>query len=377
MIYLDNAATTFPKPDAVYSKMDEVNRTLSVNAGRGSYKAAKEASLIIGETRDLLLDLFHAKGIGEICFTPSVTHAINQVLRGIQLKESSTVYVTPYEHNAVARPLRMLQKEIGFDVELVPLTKDLKVDLDQTAYLFTCKNPSVVIANKLSNVTGYLLPAEDIFHLAKKYEAVTILDAAQAAGLIEIDMRKNDADVICFAGHKTLCGPFGIGGFALKHGVQIVPVLAGGTGSDSLNLDMPESAPDRYEASSPNIVAIAGLHAALNSLDQKVHFAHVVEMTDYLLSSLNSIDSLHVVGGYEAGTTIGIVSFLVDGFTSSDIGCILDEEYDIAVRTGYHCAPYIHKYLNDMSYAGTVRVGLGPFTTKNDIDCLISALESL
>ena len=140
---------------------------------------------------------------------------------------------------------------------------------------------------------------------------------------------------------------------------------------------MPAYAPDKYEASSPNIVAIAGLYAALSSLNQKGHLAHVIEMTDYLLSSLATLDYIHVVGAYEAGTTVGIVSFIVDGFTSSDIGNILDEEYDIAVRTGYHCAPYIHKYLNDMSYEGTVRIGLGPFTSKADIDCLISALESL
>lgn len=377
MIYLDNAATTFPKPDAVYSKMDEVNRTLSVNAGRGAYKAAKEAAKLIADTKDLLLSLFNAYGIADICFTPSVTHAVNQVLGGIQLNESSTVYITPYEHNAVARSLRMLQKKIGFEIELIPLTKDLKIDIDRTAYQFTCKSPAVVIVNKISNVTGYMLPAEELFHIAKKYGAITIMDAAQAAGLIDINMRDNDADVICFAGHKTLCGPLGIGGFALKHGVQLEPVFAGGTGSNSLSLDMPAYAPDKYEASSPNIVAIAGLYAALSSLNQKGHLAHVIEMTDYLLSSLATLDYIHVVGAYEAGTTVGIVSFIVDGFTSSDIGNILDEEYDIAVRTGYHCAPYIHKYLNDMSYEGTVRIGLGPFTSKADIDCLISALESL
>ena len=377
MIYLDNAATTFPKPEFVYSEMDRINRSLAVNAGRGSYKAAKEAAKIIDETRQLLLKLFHAQGIADIILTPSITHAMNQILGGLAYDGSATVYISPYEHNAVARTLNMLQEKYRFDIEFIPLDDDLKIDLKKTEYQFTQKAPSIVIINKISNVTGYILPAEQVFHIAKKYGAVTIMDAAQAAGLVDIDMTSNDADIICFAGHKTLYGPFGIGGFALKHGIELQVSFAGGTGSNSLNLKMPDRSPARYEAASQNILAVAGLHAALSVVDQKQHLRHSVEMTDYLLTKLSSLTNIKLMGTYSDGSTLGIVSFVVDGYTSDDIGNILDDEFDIAVRTGYHCAPYIHEYLKDKDYAGTVRIGTGLFTTKEDVDRLIEALETL
>ena len=203
------------------------------------------------------------------------------------------------------------------------------------------------------------------------------MDAAQAAGLCDLNMSSNNTDVLCFAGHKTLYGPFGIGGFALKHGVSLEPVFAGGTGSNSLNLDMPLNAPERFEAASQNIVAIAGLRASLESLDQESHFNHSFEMTRYLLQQLQTIDKVKTMGAFETGKTLGIVSFVMDDYTSDDIGTILDDEFDIAVRTGFHCAPYIHDYLGDKEYGGTIRVGIGLFTTREDIDYLIKALKTL
>ena len=377
MIYLDNAATTFPKPEMVYSEMDKANRTLAVNAGRGSYKIAKEATRLIDNTKDLLTKLFHADGIADICFTPSITHAMNLILRGIRLSESDVVYLTPYEHNAVARTVYMLQKENGFEVRLIPLDSDLKIDLERTSFEFAKKRPSIVVANKVSNVTGYILPDKELFYLAKEFNALTILDAAQAAGLLDIDMRINNADVVCFAGHKTLYGPFGVGGFAIKKGVNIEPSFAGGTGSNSLSLDMPESIPGKFEASSQNVVAIAGLYAALKNVDQHYHLEHTLEITDYLISELKTVSNIKLMGVSDTNDTIGIVSFVVDGYSSDDVGAILDDEFGIAVRTGYHCAPYIHDYLADKEYQGTVRVGVGLFNTKNDIDCLIEALRTL
>ena len=226
-------------------------------------------------------------------------------------------------------------------------------------------------------MTGYILPIEKICTLAKESGAVTVIDAAQAAGLIDIDMRSISADIICFAGHKTLQGPFGIGGFAIKHGVDLIPVFAGGTGSNSLSLDMPDAAPGRYEASSQNIVAIAGLNAALKALDQEKHLINVRNLTAYLVEKLLEIDKLEIVGTRDIEDTVGIISFTVDGYRADEIGMILDDEYDIAVRTGFHCAPYIHEYLSDISNGGTVRVGIGAFNTEEDIDALIEALSTL
>ena len=377
MIYLDNAATTFPKPERVYTALETANRELSFNAGRGSYKAARAASAIIDDTKNRLLSLFHATGYADIVFTPSVTHALNQVLNGLDLTGNSVIYVSPYEHNAVARTVYQLSVNSGASVKMLPLTKDLQIDLEKAKYQFSINSPSVVILNALSNVTGYILPVAEIFLMAKEYGAITVLDAAQAAGLIDLDMPALNADVLCFAGHKTLMGPFGIGGFLIKHGITLKKVLTGGTGSASLTLDMPEEAPGRYEASSTNVVAIAGLNASLKGLDINEHRKTLRELTVYLLEALNSIPSVNLMGTFDTDKTLGIVSFVVEGYQSDEVGIILDDEYDIAVRTGYHCAPYIHDYLGDKPYHGTIRIGIGQFNTKEDIDALISAIKSL
>lgn len=377
MIYLDNAATTFPKPERVYTALETANRELSFNAGRGSYKAARAASAIIDDTKNRLLSLFHVTGYADIVFTPSVTHALNQVLNGLDLTGNSVIYVSPYEHNAVARTVYQLSVNSGASVKMLPLTKDLQIDLEKAKYQFSINSPSVVILNALSNVTGYILPVAEIFLMAKEYGAITVLDAAQAAGLIDLDMPALNADVLCFAGHKTLMGPFGIGGFLIKHGITLKKVLTGGTGSASLTLDMPEEAPGRYEASSTNVVAIAGLNASLKGLDINEHRKTLRELTEYLLEALNGIPSVNLMGTFDTDKTLGIVSFVVEGYQSDEVGIILDDEYDIAVRTGYHCAPYIHDYLGDKPYHGTIRIGIGQFNTKEDIDALISAIKSL
>lgn len=375
MIYLDNAATSFPRPETVCAEMDRVNRTLSVNAGRGGYKAAREASEIIYDTKKKLEALFHCTGKADVVLTPSVTQAFNQILNGLDISGNTVVYITAYEHNAIARTMESIRQRTGCTVCLIPMEeKTLEIDLKKTEYLFHEKNPDIVISTVISNVTGYMLPVKDLFELAKQFHAITIADAAQAAGLIDIDFDEIQADIIGFAGHKTLCGPFGIGGFIIQKDVSLKCILTGGTGSDSLNLSMPQSAPGRYEAGSENIVAIAGLHAALEWLSANQHMERIKELTDYLIDGLSKNPDVTV---FAANQQLGIVSFIVEGYDSGDVGQILDDEFDIAVRTGYHCAPYIHEYLKDNSYGGTVRVGIGPFNTKEDLDALLDAIESL
>lgn len=375
MIYLDNAATSFPRPEPVYQEMDRINRTLSVNAGRGGYKAAREASAIIYDTRKKLAELFHCTGKADVVLTPSVTQAFNQVLNGLDISEHTVIYMTVYEHNAIARTVEAIRQKTGCMVCMIPVEeKTLEIDLKKTEYLFHEKNPDIVISTVISNVTGYMLPVKNLFELAKQYHATTIADAAQAAGVIDIHFDEMNADIIGFAGHKTLCGPFGIGGFIIRKEVSLKCILTGGTGSDSLNLAMPQAAPEKYEAGSENIVAVAGLHAALEWLQINPHMDYIKEMTGYLVQELSKNPAVMVFQNEEQ---LGIVSFVVEGYDSGEIGQILDDEFEIAVRTGYHCAPYIHEYLKDVPYGGTVRVGIGPFNTKEDLDALIEAIESL
>ena len=375
MIYLDNAATSFPRPETVYVEMDRVNRTLSVNAGRGGYKAARETSEIIYDTKKKLAELFHCSGKADVVLTPSVTQAFNQVLNGLEISENTVVYITAYEHNAIARTMEAIRQRTSCIICIIPMEeKTLEIDLKKTEYLFHEKNPDIVVSTVISNVTGYMLPVKSLFEMAKQYHAITIADAAQAAGLIDIDFNEIKADIIGFAGHKTLCGPFGIGGFVISKDISLKCILTGGTGSDSLNLSMPQSAPDRYEAGSENIVAIAGLHAALEWLNVNQHMERIKKLTDYLVDGLSKNPNVTV---FTTNQQLGIVSFVVEGYDSGDIGQILDDEFDIAVRTGYHCAPYIHEYLKDNSYGGTVRVGIGPFNTMENLDVLLDAIESL
>lgn len=375
MTYLDNAATTFPKPESVYSDMDEINRTYAVNAGRGSYKAAQKAVKVIDDTRAAILKLFKAEGKADAVFTSSVTQALNMVIQGLEIDNGNTVYISPYEHNAVVRTLHMLQKERDFEVREMPLNKDLTIDLGKLSYSFVEKNPTVVIATAVSNVTGYVLPTEEIFKAAKKYCAFTVSDSAQAAGLIDIDMEKIQADIICFAGHKSLYGPFGAAGFVIRKGLPLKQTFAGGTGSHSLSPEMPANAPERYEAGSCNVVAIKGLNSALNAIKQEEHYEKITKLTEYAIKSISSVPGIKILGATKG--QLGIVSFVAEGYESDEIGKILDEEYDIAVRTGFHCAPLIHKYLRDETYGGTVRVGIGYFNTEEDIDRLTDALMSL
>lgn len=378
MVYLDNAATSFPRPEAVYAEMDRVNRTLSVNAGRGGYKVAREASELIQKTKMGIVELFQCSGLADLVFTPSITQAMNQIINGLSIDSNTVIYISPYEHNAVARTVEAVHEKTGCEVCFLPLNEQtLEIDLGRMTYLFHEKKPDIVISTMISNVTGYRLPVEEIFKSAKEYGAITIADAAQAAGLIGINYKTFHADIVAFAGHKTLCGPFGIGGFVIKKGLILNQVLTGGTGSDSLNPKMPEESPNRYEAGSENIVAIAGLNAALEWLKENPHEEKIQKLTEYLLSKLADYDKVTVLGITESRNYYGIVSFVVDGYDSNDVGGILDDEFDVAVRTGYHCAPYIHDYLGDKAYAGTVRVGIGPFNTKEDLDALLEAIESL
>lgn len=378
MVYLDNAATTFPKPECVYQVMDETFRKIGINAGRGSYKLAREASSIITDTKNELRKLIHADSSAAVIFSPSITIALNQIANGINWQKRATVYVSPYEHNAVARTLKKVSDDYDLNICLMPMNAEsLEIDIEKLKYDFSKNKPFAVFCTHVSNVTGYILPVKEVFAEAKKHNAITVLDSAQSLGLIQIDSKQMNTDIIAFAGHKTLYGPFGIGGFINLTGVRLKEFITGGTGSDSLNLNMPEGNEAKYEASSSNIVAIAGLNAALKNLDVQANYKIEQNLTAYLIAQLKKIKAVHMYLPEDPEKHVGIVSFTYEGISSEDIGTILDEDFDIAVRTGFHCAPYIHDYLKDKDSLGTVRVGLSQFNNRQDIDLLIHALKDI
>lgn len=375
MIYLDNAATTFPKPESVYVAMDQMNRK-AVNAGRGAYKSAHEMSVLIADTKQKLRKLIGENSNTPVIFSPSITIALNQIINGLKFNGGECVYVSPYEHNAVARTIARVQELYQLKVKELPLDNNLEIDLEKMKYEFSQDRPSCIFCTHVSNVTGYILPVKEIFEEGKKYNSINVLDTAQSLGLVPVRGKELNADIIAFAGHKTLYGPFGIGGFFNLSNVPLLPVVTGGTGTDSLNLHMPEGPEAKYEAASENIVAIAGLNAALGCLNQEALFQHESELTEWLISILSEIKQVTLLVP-PIGKRVGIVSFTVNSLKSDDVGTILDQDFDIAVRTGYHCAPYIHKYLRDENKMGTVRVSLAQYNTQEDIYSLISAIKEL
>lgn len=388
MIYLDNAATTYPKPEEVYEKMDMLTREVPVNAGRGSYELARKATDVINGTRAKLADFFGAEDVNDVVFASSATEAANRVLLGYDFKENMTVYVSPYEHNAVMRTLEAVRKKTGIQIKLLATDNKGYLDIEEIEYQFMCDEPDFVCINMASNVTGYILPFDKIAHMAKEYEAVVFVDAAQAAGNIKINLKETDIDILIFAGHKSLYGLFGVGGFVTNSRIferdkKLNPVIFGGNGENSLNLGLPETGISKYEVGSLNVPAIGALKCGIDSIKSDFNEIrqHEDKMFRYLLEEIEKMDGIIIFQKPETEEEfenhIAVISTAFEKYASDDAGTILDGEYNIAVRTGYHCAPLVHDVIGSKKYGGTIRISIGRYTTKEDIDRLVSAFEDM
>ncbi len=380
MIYLDNAATTFPKPDCVYDKVNTVQRTIAVNVGRGSYSAAADAMRVVDETRQLMASFVGAAGPASVVFTPSATIAANEIILGLEWDSFKNIYVTPFEHNAIARPLFGKCQEHGIDIQMIPFDPQThELDMEELGRLFAMNPPDYVFLNHVSNVTGTIIPIEKIAKVSKDYGAVVVVDGSQSIGLIPVDISKMDIDYLVFAGHKNLYASWGIGGFICNSSYKLKPTLSGGTGSDSLNLSMPDSAPYGFEFASPNIIAIASLNASLKWLEQETLEAishHKNKLMQRLVEKLKDCDVQLYLPTDMANHT-SVLSLNIPEYEADEVGVILNEDFDIAVRTGYHCAPYIHEFLKTVECKGTVRVSLGYFNTEDDVDALVDAIKDI
>lgn len=374
MVYMDNAATTFPKPECVYQAMDTFYRTHGVNAGRGQFKAAAIADNVIRDTRNQIKALLRCNENYETIFTSSATEAINVILQGLDYTKINNVYVTSFEHNAVYRTLYFLQNKIKFGIiELATKRYPLEYDLKKIEKQFSEAQPNLIVATHASNVCGLITPVMEIALLGKKYNSRVIVDMAQTAGLIDINVTAAGVDAAVFAGHKTLYGPFGASGFVINKHMPVAPLIYGGTGRDSIKVDMPDSLPDRFEAGSRNTQAIAGLHESLKWLENigiKAIYDKERELKGILVDKLTAYKNVRIVGGNNG---VGIVSCVFDGYSPDEIGHVLDR-FDIAVRAGLHCAPGAHRRLGTLP-AGTVRFSLGYFNCLDDINTLDEALQ--
>lgn len=372
IVYFDNAATTFPKPECVYTAMDQFARTCGVSIGRGQHSLSSKAAYIADETRELLQELFHASN-KKVVFTNTATEALNIIIRGINIPKGANVYISPFEHNAVTRTLHYLQKQNNFQIIQLACDKDTyQIDIDGVAAQFKSDKPFCVIASHISNVLGAIVSIESIFSLAKKYGAITIADMCQSAGLIDTNIASSDFDYVVFAGHKTLYGPLGISGFITSFPQELPPLIIGGTGIDSANQDMPDDIPVKYEAGSHNSTAIAGLNASLKWLiENGIDNIHQKELMHYkkLCNLLSSYDNIKL---YLPENGIGVVSCNFDGYSSSEIGQVISKK--IAIRSGLHCAPLAHKFIGTFP-SGTVRFSVSYFNTDHDFEVLEEMLD--
>ena len=377
MAYFDNAATTYPKPDRVYSFMDAFYRKCGGNVGRGDYGIAKSAGALVADTRTHLQELLHCPA-KQVVFTPTATIALNIILQGLCMMGMKNFYISPFEHNAVTRTLHHFENTGEINVTQLAVTSDFRYDLEKIRYQFDDCKPDVVVVSHASNVIGLIAPAAEIFELAKKYGSYTVLDMSQTAGLVDCDVGRTTFDFAVFAGHKTLYGPTGISGFVMKPEIQLPAVLFGGTGYDSANQNMPDSLPERYEMGTSNIAGIAGLNAALQWSQeiglQKI-FEHEQQNRKKLLDILSQYDFITVVGYSPEQQYVGIVSCLFEGISSDVAGNLLSKQ-GVSVRTGLHCAPLAHKFLGTYP-AGTIRFSVGYFTLQEDFDALYEALDAI
>ena len=375
MAYFDNAATTYPKPEEVYLQMDSFYRNNGGSAGRGKYEIARSASDLIAETRILLQDILRCHN-KQIIFTPTATVALNMIIQGVIETGVRNVYISPFEHNAVTRVLHSFEQKGVIDVIQLKVSESLNYDLEQIRYQFENKKPDFVIVSHASNVIGLVSPVEEIFALAKKHNAVTLVDMAQTAGLVELDVGLQNIDFAVFAGHKTLYGPTGISGFAMKPDYNLPAILFGGTGYESANQDMPESLPEKFELGTINILGIAGLNAALK-WHKKIGFSALLqkekENRARLVRILKNYNFINVIDCADTENYVGIVTCTIKGISSDSASSIFDNG-NISVRTGLHCAPLAHKFLGTFP-AGTIRFSAGYFTDDDDFKELEELLE--
>ena len=376
-IYLDNAATSFPKPkevaDAVYDFM--INNGTS--SGRGSYKKAMQSDYIVYECRKLIGNLFNFDDPKKVVFTSNVTDSLNIAIRGI-LKENDHVITSSLEHNAVWRCLKTLEKDINIKIDTVECSKD-GITNPEDIKKYIRKDTALIVFTQASNVLGTIQPVKEIGKIARENKIVFLVDAAQSAGAMKIDIKEDNIDILAFTGHKSLLGPMGTGGLIINTDIDIKPLKAGGTGGDSAYDYQPDYYPNHLETGTSNVSGIAGLRAAIKFLNREgIDNIHNKEkkLTKYALQRLETVKDIEIYGPKDCEKILSVISFNIKNKRPEDISTILDQKYNIMLRAGLHCAPTAHSVINTKD-RGSLRIGIGYFNTKDDIDKLVEALNNL
>ncbi len=372
MIYFDNAATTFPKPEEVYEKTMRVYRDLGFNFSRNRSSKSKEASILKENLKSNIRHLLSSQG--EVILNPSATFSLNEIIFGLDYSTIKTVYISPFEHNAVYRSIKEAQKRHGFDLEIIKF-QEYQLDCAELQLKFLSKKPDLVVCLHASNVFGNILPVKEIFLKSKEYGAITVLDASQTAGLLDFSDVSDFCDFIVFAGHKTLYGPSGIGGYVYNNNsIKVNPILYGGTGIKSEEEDMPEDIPERYEAGSPNILGIIGLKISTDWIISKGR-DKILQREKESYSRLLEVLKEYELTIYSPKESVGIVSVTSDEYTPQELEILLNEN-EVSVRTGMHCSPLAHKHMKT-GENGTIRFSVSYFNEDYDFEKLEEVFENI
>lgn len=379
-IYLDNAATSWPKPEAVYAAVDRYQRELGAPAGRSVYRQAAEVERLVLDTRRQVAELIGAEDPSRVVFTANGTDALNLALHGL-LRPGDHVVTTVAEHNSVLRPLRYLEDQRGVSVTRVRCNATGWVDTQDVREAITPRTRLIAMVHA-SNVTGALQPVEDVGRLARERGLLYLVDAAQSVGHVPVNVRWIGASVLATSGHKGLMGPLGSGLLYIAPGVeqQLEPLRQGGTGSLSLDDRQPRMLPDKYESGNLNVPAIIGLGAGIaylrkRGLDEVRR--HDMQLTELLIDGLRGIAGVTVYGPLKPEQRVGVVTVTVNGYEPQILAAMLDASYGVQTRAGAHCAPLMHVALGTTNLGGAVRFSLGAFSTEAEIRLAIRAVAEI
>ena len=381
-IYLDQASTSFPKAPGVAQAMMDYLTMNGVNVNRGCYSSAYSAEEVIYETRQLLAELFHFSKCKNVIFTPNVTTSLNFILKGF-LKPGDHILVSAMEHNAVMRPVVQLASS-GISFDRIPCRTDGSMILEKVEELIRPETKAIVTLHA-SNVCGTRMPLDALGEICQRHQLYFVVDSAQTAGIVPINMDKMHIDALAFTGHKGLRGPQGTGGFLVSQELaeQMEPLISGGTGSVAHTVVTPNFMQDRFESGTPNLPGIYGLHEALLYL--KTHSLQAINekelsLTGYFLEQLQALDDtgrhIRIIGKKDLTDRNAVVSIQTPEIDMSQVAWQLDNEYGVMTRVGLHCAPNAHKTLGTYP-AGTIRFSFGPENTKNELDFAIQGLKKI
>ena len=377
MIYLDNAATSYPKPDSVYAAVVRTMQELGGNAGRGSHRHASGAERCIRESRARVAGFFGIPHPSRLVFTCNATDALNMAIKGT-VGRGGRVVTTCLEHNSVLRPLTGLETRLNVQVTYIPVGKKGYVSPGDFEEALT-RNARLVILNHASNVLGTVQPLGEIARLCRAHDVPLLVDVAQTAGKLPIDVTSPVIDMLAFPGHKSLLGPQGTGGLYVREGLEIDPWREGGTGTRSEESKQPVEMPYRLEAGTQNLPAIAGLAEAIRFIEEQdceqIH-RRCMALVLRLVESLNQDERFVLYGDLNPENHVPTLSLNIRGCDPGEVGVILDQAFGIAVRTGLHCAALVHEAMGTTP-AGTVRISPGPFSSEQDIDALVDALRKI